>query len=866
MPLQPGGRLGPYEILEPIGAGGMGQVYKARDTRLNRLVAVKQSATEFSDRFEREARAVAALNHPNVCQLYDIGPDFLVMEFLEGRPLAPVDSTRKLLDLAVQIADGIAAAHAAGVIHRDLKPDNILVTPDGRVKILDFGVARMMTGSAGSQPTRISLTGAGTAIGTVHYMSPEQARGLETIALQSDQFSFGLILYELVTGQKAFARDSSAETLTAIIREDAAPLPATVPAPLRWIIERLLAKDPAERYDSSRDLYRELKQLRDRLSHATAPITDVVAASAAAVPMSRRRWLPFAATLGLAALAGVLTWALISRGGAGAIDLSDYRFTPLSLEAPTEREPVWSPDGRSLAYTASIDGIQQVMVREVGAATAVQLTRASFNVRAPFWAPDASRVYFLGFDAPGLWSVSAVGGEPELVIEGATSAAIHSRDRSFVFAREGRLWLLNPSSGDDAAPQPFGQAPFDGTGDVRAFSSDGAKLAVVKDGVLWLLAYPGGAARQIGMGDVRAQGSAGWMPDSRHFVVSTFHPDSGLLSGIAMVDTDQLKSRTILRSPLALLHPSVSPDGTRLTFVTGDGRWKLVEVTLGDGRVRELATGGRLSWFPTLSPDGTRLAFADGLQPSIREMTLAPAGEAMTRTIASVSGSEVGFLDHVDWSPDGARVLFIARSAAGPRLMVAPAAGGRPLPVDPAADWSGDGVWSPDGTQMAYRRQVGTEHQIMTVRVGTSAAPVVVKRWAQPDPTDRTGGPVAWSPDGQWILCRGPRNSLFLLAVDGAKERPLSTAVALLAGRARAIFSGDGREVLMLRRDAVAPGRPWRLMAIDVTSGRERVVTTVHFPSTGDDVAGLSISPDGARLYTSFADWPFDIWMLEGFR
>ena len=173
-PLQPGARLGPYDILEPIGAGGMGQVYKARDTRLDRLVAIKQSTTEFSDRFEREARAAAALNHPNICQLYDVGPDYLVMEFLEGRPLAPVDGTRKLLDLAVQIADGIAAAHAAGIIHRDLKPDNILVTPDGRVKILDFGIAKAIAGDAGDQRTRASLTGAGTAIGTVHYMSPSR--------------------------------------------------------------------------------------------------------------------------------------------------------------------------------------------------------------------------------------------------------------------------------------------------------------------------------------------------------------------------------------------------------------------------------------------------------------------------------------------------------------------------------------------------------------------------------------------------------------------------------------------------------------------------------------------------------------------
>ena len=277
MPVRPGDRLGPYDVLEKLGEGGMGQVYKARDTRLDRLVAIKQSNTEFSDRFEREARAVAALNHPNICQVYDVGPDYLVMEFLEGRPLAPVEGIRKVLELAVQIADGMAAAHTVGIVHRDLKPDNILVTPEGRVKILDFGLAKAVAGDAGQQHTRTSLTGVGTALGTVHYMSPEQARGLPATGPQSDQFSFGLILYELVTGQRAFARDSSAETMAAIIRDDAPPLPANVPTPLRWIIERLLAKDPAERYDSSRDLYRELKQLRDRLSEGTAPVSGVTA-------------------------------------------------------------------------------------------------------------------------------------------------------------------------------------------------------------------------------------------------------------------------------------------------------------------------------------------------------------------------------------------------------------------------------------------------------------------------------------------------------------------------------------------------------------------------------------------------------------
>ena len=204
MSLSVGDKLGPYEILAPIGAGGMGEVWKARDTRVDRLVAIKISQGKLTERFAQEARAIAALNHPNICQLYDVGPDYLVMEFIDGAPIAPPDSARRLLDLAVQIADGLSAAHAVHIVHRDLKPDNILVTADGRVKILDFGLAKSMAMRGAADTTlTIGITNPGTIVGTVKYMSPEQARGEPNLTPQSDQFSFGLVLYEMATGNPA---------------------------------------------------------------------------------------------------------------------------------------------------------------------------------------------------------------------------------------------------------------------------------------------------------------------------------------------------------------------------------------------------------------------------------------------------------------------------------------------------------------------------------------------------------------------------------------------------------------------------------------------------------------------------------------
>ena len=283
MSLSPGRRLGPYEILSPIGAGGMGEVYKAKDTRLRRTVAVKVLPPEFSSdaerrsRFEREARAASALNHPNITTVYDIGQDkgtrYIVMELVEGKTLRELVgdgplSTKKLLALATQIADGLAKAHQAGIAHRDLKPENLMVTEDGLVKILDFGLAKLIPQSTGVDSEMDTLTKAtqqGVILGTLQYMSPEQAAG-RPVDYRSDQFSFGSILYEMATGRLAFKKDTMPQTLAAIIEAEPEPirkLNDEIPAELSAIVERCLAKDPDERYESTADLASELKNVPD---------------------------------------------------------------------------------------------------------------------------------------------------------------------------------------------------------------------------------------------------------------------------------------------------------------------------------------------------------------------------------------------------------------------------------------------------------------------------------------------------------------------------------------------------------------------------------------------------------------------------
>jgi serine/threonine protein kinase len=854
-----GQRLGPYHVVAKLGEGGMGEVYKATDTRLKRTVAVKVAAAEFSERFEREAHAVAALNHPHVCQLYDVGPNYLVMEYVEGRPVGPVASPRKLLDLAVQMADGIAAAHAAGLVHRDLKPDNIFVTVDGRVKILDFGLAKPAIGPTDSDGvTRtVGLTDPGTTLGTVAYMSPEQARGEANLGPQSDQFSFGLVLYEMSTGRQAFRRDSSAETMTAIIREEAEPLPTSVPAPLRWVIERLLAKDPADRYDSSRDLYRDLRQIRERLSQATSASETAVSSRP---PARRRVGISLGlVTAGLAAGAAIAMF-LLPRPIATGIDLSRYRFTPISLDAQTERDPAWSPDGKSLAYIANIRGIDQVMTRIVGSSGSAQLTRRTRHASRPFWSPDGSTIYFTGNSEGsdsrlGVWGIGATGGIPELVIQGG-QAAIHPDGRTLAFGRAGRLYVgIDPRVGG-GDPREFGLPPFEPPGTIHGFSPDGSKLAVVKDGGVWVLTYPSGEARPVASGLIN---DASWMPDSRRLLV---RETSGVIEALSLLDTDTGDRRIVYAGPWALLNPDVSPDGRRLAFAGGVSTWELVEVQMADGRVTTMPSGGGVSWWPAWSPSGNRYAFSTVQDRStVREITVAGDQRDLSRVIAEF---DTGDTSTIRWAPDGQRVSFTWLLPGGNRLMLANTSGGTVLRVDEAATDSGEGVWSPDGEWMAYRRRLGLEAQIVKTRPGTRNDPLVLQRWPYQSAAGDARRPVAWSPDGRSILTAGQQTAgLFLLSADGTTERRVSGRVS--SGRPTFGFSRDGRALLYLEQNTTGTGAPWRLWSIDVATGAERLVTDVPLPPTTGDAAGFSLHPDGTRFLTSIADWPFDIWMLEGF-
>jgi serine/threonine-protein kinase len=473
LPLTPGSRLGPYEILAPLGAGGMGEVYKAKDTRLGRDVAIKVLPAEFSadsarlQRFEQEARAASALNHPNIVTIHDIGQvdsvPYIAMELIEGNSLrelmsaGPI-SVRKLLGIAAQAAEGLAKAHSAGIVHRDLKPENLMVSTDGFVKILDFGLAKLTVESA-ETPSRVPTiarpeTHPGTVMGTVGYMSPEQAAG-QTLDFRSDQFSFGSILYEMATGQRAFQRATSVDTLSAILHEEPEPIASLAPrspAPLRWIAERCLAKDPRERYASTVDLARDLASVRQHISElsggeATLPSTGR--------PRHRERlaWSIATATLVLG-----LVVVLLARGRVATS--RNRQLMRLNLTFPSATSPIafladisgpvlsLSPDGTHLVYVGVSSEGRRLYLRSLDQFSVTPISGTEGGA-SPFFSPDGQ---WIGFWADRkLKKVSLAGGQPLTLCDAAVPrGASWGPDGTILFSpwSSSSLWRVSDKGGD----------------------------------------------------------------------------------------------------------------------------------------------------------------------------------------------------------------------------------------------------------------------------------------------------------------------------------------------------------------------------------------------------------------------------------
>jgi len=846
----------------------MGEVYRARDTRLNRDVAVKVLPSDVAHdparrhRFEEEARAVAALNHPNILSVFDVGDDYMVTEIVEGESLHDAHLTqRKTVEVVAQIADGLAAAHDAGITHRDLKPDNVLLTRDGRVKILDFGLARVNASSA-TQETR-TVTDPGTVMGTPGYMSPEQVRG-QVVDHRSDVFSLGIILYEMLSGKRAFQGESSADMMTAILREDPPELPDSVPMGLRQIVHRCLEKKPQERFQSARDLAFALRSLS-----GSTGVAKIVAA-----PGTRHRWW-LAAAIAIPTVLSVLLAVLWFARPPG-LDLSRYRYTPFATDAEPEINPSWSPDGKSIAYLKRVGRQYQVMLRALDAPVAVQLTKMADGAYAdvgnrPMWSAEGNRIFFSGGRPAGLWSVGVAGGEPREVFPGLSVAAADlSKDgKSFALwrvIRQGEktsasLWISSPAG---APPHQYQPAPFEVdagyTGTLIRFSPDGAHIGLSiytsADSSFWLLPWPEGHSAPRRLFSKRTLPNAprfDWMPDSRHLLMAM---EGSLWLGDSRTDTLERVTASATEGDDT---PAVSPDGQRIAFTTGNSDYDIVSIPLDGSPPRPILATARDESSPSWSMSG-RMAFITN-RSGQDEVWLRDAQGDFERPIVTQSDfpdDKTLAIYNAAISPDGRRIAYDRQtSKVLDALWISPSSGGRPAPVPTPGSVPAGLSWSPDGNSLAFTG--GSDGlQIGIMQIGSDRGPNFLGV--------ACGAAPAWSPDGHWIACAVRNESaIVLISPDGKQSRKIPSPARTGAQQFVTVWSLDSSTIYV----ASSLSDPARLDAIDVRTGAARKIadlgSSVNFEMPVNFMLAGSLAPDGKSLATTAAKTSSDIWILDGF-
>ena len=709
-----GQSLGRYVIESKLGEGGMGIVFKARDAQLGRSVAIKilppdsVADPEKKRRFVQEAKAASALNHPHIVTIHDIGSDggtdFIVMELLGGTTLAqalPAHGLplRQALAYAIEIADALARAHEAGIIHRDLKPANVMITETGSVKILDFGVAKLLEGVEPSASTTIAAaTEQGMTVGTPNYMSPEQAEGRKLDG-RSDIFSFGAVLYEMVTGRPAFSGGSSLSVLAKILNEEPTPpsrIVATLPPDVEKLILRCLRKDPARRYQTMADLKVALEDLVIESSAAIPAQVPVRAPS----PLRRWAWVPLLAMVVIAAgFVGTQWWRASPAGEA-------TQAVPLTSLSGFVRYPSLSPDGNHVVFTWT--GVTRdnpdLYVQQVGAGSHIRLTTDPGNDFSPSWSPDGRLIAFLR-RAPGsttseLRTIPPLGGTERKVADIAPATAVY-RPQSVSWCPDSTCLLATDSPGDGTPDAVFvialdsgekrqlthprlttaGQAMM---ADVDpAISPDGRWLIFRRDstpftGEFYRLALAGKVTADgepVRLTSSLLAGKAVWMPDSREILFS----ERGALWRL-----DTAGGGTPTRLPF------VGQDGTGpIVSRTPDGRQRLVYVrSFADGNIWRVdlpAAGApavsppvaaiatpRFENLPNLSADGSRLAFLSNRSGESEVWAAAPDGSNAIQltSLARIPGFP-------RWSPEGTRIAFHSDPNGRADVLTVPAGGGR---------------------------------------------------------------------------------------------------------------------------------------------------------------------------------------------
>ncbi len=849
MPLTPGTQLGDYEILAPIGAGSMGEVYRARDNRLDREVAIKilPEVVSFDRerllRFEQEAKAAAALNHPNVLGIYQmgayLGQPYLVLELLEGKTLTEAIrrgplSLRKVIEYGVQIARGLAAAHEKGIIHRDLKPDNLFVTKDGRIKILDFGLAKLIQPKHTIASIAATITLPGMALGTVGYMSPEQVRGLHADE-RADIFALGAILYEMQTGKQTFQRPTSADTMSAILNEEPPSMTQVspeVPAGLERVIRRCLEKDPAHRFQSASDLAFALEALGEpsqAVSGAWHPVAEEPPKH------SRLTWIAAAC----ASVVIGLSLAAYYAQRPPSVTVANY----VQLTHDGQQKSLIGTDGARLyvnlgearAGSFAIHGFAELSVsggelKKVPLPLSVDMVPLDLS-------PDASD--FLAIDGQGappkgpLWSIPVLAGTPRRMGDIIAETAAWSPDgKSLAYTNLGNLFVANA---DGTASRKLTRV----NGDILnvAWSPDSRRLRFDSSETAGTLGQQLEWEVSAGSDDLHRlmQGwhnppnecCGKWTPDGKYFVFQS----GGQIWALPEKTLFRSKPEPILltASPLSLSSPLPSKDGKKLFMIGQTFRGELTRYDTTSGRLVPFLNGISAEYV-SFSKDGQWVAYV-----SYREGTL---------WRSRVDGSERMQLTYPPmypvlprWSPDGKKIIFFefALSADKPaRIYEISSEGGTPYPLLPD-DHSQqlDPNWSPDGSKIIFAGESNNPSSairildISTHHVSTLPA------------SDGLYSP-RWSPDGRSISAfSADSKTLLLFDLQSKKWTELATGSLSWLN-----WSHDSRYVYVLDfrgKDAVV-----RIRISDHKS--EQVVDLKDFVTAGRYGGWLALTPDDSLL------------------
>jgi Tol biopolymer transport system component/tRNA A-37 threonylcarbamoyl transferase component Bud32 len=817
-----GATLGPYVIESPLGVGGMGQVWKARDPRLNRTVAIKISKAQFSSRVEREAKAVAALNHPNVGGLYDVGvaPSgfmYLVLEYVDGPTLAnrisrgPMSLT-DLTSIVRQLADAIEAAHERGIVHRDLKPANIKLRPDGTLKVLDFGLAKALEQDVSSRPAA-DVSGAGTIMGTAAYMSPEQARG-EIVDKRTDIWAFGVLLYEMLVGKRPFAGDTVTDVLASVLRED--PDLSRVPLRFRTLIQSCLEKDPRRR-------------LRD-IGDAMRLIADDDRGRPRAAHWSGWLWPAAAATI---ALIGAVMLLLSARRSPAAVNVPmSFQVVPPGIS--TYGALALSPDGRKLAFSGrGFDGVSRLWVRDFNSLAARSIPEADGIVGAPIWSPDAR---YLAFTSSGkLKKIDASGGSPLALCDwpgsGGVLSGVWNREDMILFSRPtGGLQRVSASGGACSDVTASGTHPSllpDGRHFLYFRPEDKAEKSAIYVGVLGLA--PAAQSSEPLLTNEFAADFVQSADPARGYLLFSQSKSSSAVRGALVAQPFDIRQLRLGGDPVAVpvtmagalgngslgMLFSFSSNGTLAYSTNGTGSYQNVWY---DRTGRVIGTVGDPGDFGdvSLSPDETVAVIHN------REGTDDLVLFDLARRVSSRLTTSPDRDHEAVWSPDGRRIIWSIQRATQQLMYVkaSNATGEERLllsaevaPFSTPTDWSQDGhtLLYVEGPQPSREFKGGMGRSIKILRLqadGTPAGPpeVYLKTASQ-----SALGHARFSPNGRWVAYTveiADVQNVYISPFPVPKGREDRWAVSS-GGGYQPLWRRDGKELLYFSSDST-------LMAVDV--------------------------------------------------